>query len=96
MSQTPLDYKTYTAVVERADLRKHIRGLPTREAALRSLVEEEPHHPEYAAAHARYAKAQPPQARTALTKQAPGPHVPPAVAPPAASPVPPPPPQTSP
>jgi hypothetical protein len=86
MAQLPLDYKTYSAVLNRADIRKAVRGLPTREAALASLVREEPHNPAHAAAYARYTGHHPalvakdtPSAgpRVPVVKQTPAPPPPP-------------------
>jgi len=80
-STPPLDYATYNAILDRAASRKDVHGLPTLEAALRSLVAEEP-----TAAHVQ-AYRRHTGARAAVAKQAPA-----RVAAPAVPPAPPPPP----
>jgi len=65
MSRIPIDYLTYTAILDRAEIRKDARTLPTLEAALRSLVADEP-TAAHVEAYRRYTGA-----RAPVTKQAP-------------------------
>jgi hypothetical protein len=73
MSTVPLDYRTYTSIVERAASRQRVRKLASLSEALASLVATEP-TPAHEAAYARYTRA-----RTPIQKQAPGPPPPPMV-----------------